>query len=46
MINYLPPDFNNFSENLKYYYPQEKRAFHEITFQVTEDCCMACTYCY
>lgn len=28
-------------------YPEEKdRYYKQIVFQVTEDCCMACTYCY
>ena len=24
----------------------DKKAIRQITFQVTEDCCLACTYCY
>ena len=46
MINYLPPEFPQFSDNLKSYYPEETRSVKNITFQVTEDCCMKCTYCY
>ena len=46
MINYLPPTFPQFSDVLKSYYPDETRSVKNITFQVTEDCCMKCTYCY
>ena len=46
MINYLPPAFLQFSDILKSYYPDETRRVKNITFQVTEDCCMKCTYCY
>lgn len=45
MINYLPPQFNSYLEELKILFPEIKKTY-EITFQVTEDCCMACTYCY
>ena len=49
MTNYLPPPLTSFSDTLAKYYPEEHekdRKVREITFQVTEDCCMACTYCY
>lgn len=49
MIDYLPPAFIEQTDLLTDLYPEEvasgKRPY-EITFQVTEDCCMACTYCY
>lgn len=38
-----------FSEYLELLFPEEtsnKRNIKEITFQITEDCCMRCTYCY
>lgn len=31
---------------LRSYYPNEVRKVRTITFQITEDCCMKCTYCY
>ena len=49
MINYLPPPFIEQTDVLTQLYPEEianGRRPYEITFQVTEDCCMACTYCY
>ena len=46
MINYLPPPLNSFQDDLARLYPEEKREFYNITLQVTENCCMACTYCY
>lgn len=27
-------------------YPDDKKGFKGLTFQVTEDCCLKCTYCY
>ena len=27
-------------------YPSETKHIHDITMQVTEDCCLRCTYCY
>lgn len=46
MINYLPPEDEQFSDYIKRLFPTETRNIYDITFQVTEDCCMACTYCY
>lgn len=46
MINYLPPPLTSFGDDLKQLYFNENRDTYELTFQVTEDCCMACTYCY
>lgn len=46
MINYLPPSMADYAENLQRMYPEETRTTYHMTFQVTEDCCMACTYCY
>lgn len=48
MINYLPPKEVEYSEQLNRMFPEEaeKRKTYQITFQVTENCCMACTYCY
>lgn len=46
MINYLPPRIPSYTENLEKLYPEEEKKSIGITFQVTEDCCMACTYCY
>ena len=39
-------DYINFLERI---YPEKKRGskkVKQITFQVTEDCCLKCTYCY
>ena len=46
MINYLPPPFREYTTILKETHPEEERKTYHITFQITEDCCMACTYCY
>lgn len=46
MINYLPPQYLDYSEDLLRLYPEQTKKVYSITFQVTEDCCMACTYCY
>ena len=47
--NYISKPLREFSDILHNAFPefaeQEKRV-RTITFQVTEDCCMACTYCY
>ena len=50
-INYLPPKFSSFEDTMNRLYPDKVNkedgiAAKTITFQVTEDCCMACTYCY
>lgn len=48
MINYLPPELPDFLSDLERLYPEIDldQIGREITLQVTEDCCMACTYCY
>lgn len=48
MKTYLPPKFKNFGDDLILYYPEEfkQKKARQITLQITEDCCMACTYCY
>ena len=38
-----------YTEQLNVLFPEEDRKgrnIKEITFQVTEDCCMRCSYCY
>lgn len=45
MIDYLPPKILQYGEELKEIL-NESRNFYELTFQVTESCNMACTYCY
>lgn len=45
-INYLPPKDEGFYDQLFRLYPEEDRMVGTITFQVTENCCLACTYCY
>ena len=44
--DYLPPKYFSVSEYLDSLYPNTKKPGQQITFQVTEDCCMKCTYCY
>ena len=44
--SYQPPIVSLFCDYLSKLYPNKEEAIREITFQVTEDCCMACTYCY
>lgn len=37
------------SDSMERFYPELKangQFYKQITFQVTDDCCMACTYCY
>ncbi len=45
MIDYLPPKSTQYGEELKRIF-NETRTFYEVTFQITENCNMACTYCY
>lgn len=50
-INYLPPKYSSFEDTMNRLYPEKvdkesNVAARTITFQVTEDCCMKCTYCY
>jgi hypothetical protein len=42
---YEEEDYINFIERI---YDTERgyKKVKEITFQVTEDCCLKCTYCY
>lgn len=47
--NYLPPVDVSYGDLLHKIYPDQvtdEKSVKSITFQVTEDCCMACTYCY
>ena len=47
-INYTALPHRTHRDILTTLYPKEtaEKEIKEITFQVTEDCCMACTYCY
>ena len=47
-INYLAPEYMSYDDKLIQLFPEEaiEKPVKTITFQVTEDCCMACTYCY
>ena len=47
-ISYLAPPEELFQNQIARLYPQEtiNKRVCSITIQVTEDCCMACTYCY
>jgi len=48
-LKYLPPKENIYNEYLDRLYQENidnNKLVRQITFQVTEDCCMACTYCY
>ena len=40
---YIKEDFLGSMHRL---YPQEKNKIRTITFQVTDNCNLACTYCY
>lgn len=46
MINYLPPEYITFSDYMNRLYPNTGKKGQDITLQITEDCCMKCTYCY
>lgn len=49
MINYLPPKYREYHDYIDYLFPelrQQGKTIKQVTFQVTEDCCLACTYCY
>lgn len=46
MINYLPPEYITFSDYINKIYPNNVKKGQDITLQITEDCCMKCTYCY
>lgn len=43
LIDYLPPPFISYSHIISSLYPKPAK---QITFQVTEDCCLKCSYCY
>lgn len=44
---YLPPEYLTFSDYMNKIYPdKEGKTGQDITLQITEDCCMKCTYCY
>ena len=44
--DYLPPEIETYADKMERLHPEEKRRIYGITLQITEDCCMACTYCY
>lgn len=49
MTKYIEPKIESYPDYLIRLYPKEFKSTNSIlnlTFQVTEDCCMACTYCY
>lgn len=49
MTKYIEPKVESYPDYLVRLYPKEFTSSNSIltlTFQVTEDCCMACTYCY
>lgn len=49
MTKYFEPKFESHSNKLARLFPdifKESGQVLTLTFQVTEDCCMACTYCY
>ena len=49
MLNYLPPKSLQFEEYLTELYPGYINGVADIktlTFQVTENCCLNCSYCY
>ena len=41
---YETEDFINYVERI--YTDRGNKKVKQITFQVTEDCCLRCTYCY
>ena len=46
---YLPPQDEEYICRLEKVYPEkieQKLKGYSITIQITEDCCMSCTYCY
>lgn len=45
LIKYKAYETEPFESYIERLYPNDKK-IHEITFQVTEDCCLRCTYCY
>ena len=48
-IQYLPIREESYQNRVTRLFPEiniNNKKINQITFQVTEDCCMACTYCY
>ena len=48
-IYYKLPRPESYNEKIERLYPEQIKndlRVKGVTFQVTEDCCMACTYCY
>lgn len=48
-MDYLPPKEESYDKTVEALYPEfieEGKHLNSVTFQVTEDCCMKCTYCY
>ena len=47
-INYLAIPESSYNTKIEelFFEKRNNKVVHQITFQVTEDCCMACTYCY
>ena len=43
---YQPPKEDTFFDYINKLYLNKGKPLRDVTFQVTEDCCMACTYCY
>ena len=46
MKKYKKERLRTFAEEYSNMYPDTEKKIKEITFQVTEDCCLKCTYCY
>jgi radical SAM peptide maturase (CXXX-repeat target family) len=49
MVNYLPPKEEIYRDMMFRLFPEQinlGKDVKEVTFQVTEDCCLKCTYCY
>lgn len=49
MNKYNEPNFENYNDKMIRLFPKKFPSTSSVltlTFQVTEDCCMACTYCY
>lgn len=45
--NYAPPKVNSYMEYVQHLYDKDPiNKITQITFQVTEDCCLNCSYCY
>ena len=49
MTKYTEPTFESYSDTCRRLFPElfdTENKILTLTFQVTEDCCMACSYCY